>query len=94
MNSKQVIDPHYGIVDTIEKKDFSNGSWKKVNIDYTPNALGTGTIRYDYIDLGNGIKRNASLTFNYDGKGKVPAFKGASEVFSHLLLENCGQKMP
>ena len=74
-------DPHYGIVDTIEKKDFSNGSWKKVNIDYTPNALGTGTIRYDYIDLGNGIKRNASLTFNYDGKGKVPAFKGISEVF-------------
>lgn len=74
-------DPHYGIVDTIEKKDFSNGSWKKVNIDYTPNALGTGTIRYDYIDLGNGIKRNASLTFNYDGKGKVPAFKGTSEVF-------------
>ncbi|MDT2766479.1 bacterial Ig-like domain-containing protein [Lactococcus raffinolactis] len=65
----------------MKKKDFSNGSWKKVNIDYTPNALGTGTIRYDYIDLGNGIKRNASLTFNYDGKGKVPAFKGTSEVF-------------
>lgn len=62
------------------KKSFSNGSWKKVNIDYTPNALGTGTIRYDYIDLGNGIEV-AALTFNYDGKGKVPAFKGTSEVF-------------
>ncbi|GHU36322.1 hypothetical protein FACS1894193_08190 [Bacilli bacterium] len=73
-------DPHLGTVEPINLLEMSNGSWKKVEVVYTTDGSGVGTISYEYTDLKNGLKRNAAVPFNYNGKGPAPFFDG-SEVF-------------